>query len=182
MHFHLCNSHTRHRRTHVLASITASSRKSTVCEGQMILDCKKEKGMHGGNYSTVVRIYAAPPSSVLCCLLAFLAAFAAAALAFFASARATYTSSQVSVSVQRKKTRMRPTLSASSACFFSSSAFFFSSSSSALVFLGVLAPDPDLIFFLSSRASFSCCLMRLIRGSRLAWQSQNKDHVMKNID
>ena len=56
------------------------------------------------------------------------------------------------------------TFSASSFCLASSSAFRFSSSISSFVFFTGALVVPR---FLASRASFSCCLIRLIRGSRL---------------
>jgi hypothetical protein len=47
--------------------------------------------------------------------------------------------------------------------FASSSAFFFAAAWSSLLSAGVAVPD--LAFFFASRASFSSCLMREIRGS-----------------
>jgi hypothetical protein len=92
--------------------------------------------------------YDASPSAARCCLLAFLAALAAAAFAFLASARAT--------------------LSSSSFRFASSSAFRLSSSALALA---SAADIPPLFFFFASRASFSSCLILLIRGSKLSVRS-----------
>ena len=68
------------------------------------------------------------------------------------------------------KMKLLVTFSASSFCFASSSAFFFSSSSCCFVFFGG-APGAAARF-LASRASFSCCLIRLIRGSRLEIRMQ----------
>ena len=68
------------------------------------------------------------------------------------------------------KIKLLVTFSASSFCLASSSAFFFSSSSCCFVFFGG-APGAAARF-LASRASFSCCLIRLIRGSRLETCSQ----------
>lgn len=63
--------------------------------------------------------------------------------------------------------KARRTFSSSSFCFASSSAFFFSSSS----FAFWLAGTPPLVFFFASLASFSSCLIRLIRGSTLSVKS-----------
>ena len=108
-----------------------------------------------------------PSSAALCCLLAFLAALAAAAFAFFASAFAAYRK-PISNETNNQRKRKEYTFSSSSFFFASSSAFFFSSSSCA--FEGA-AGAPPLFFFFASLASFSSCLIRLIRGSRLSVKS-----------
>ena len=92
---------------------------------------------------------------------------AAAAFAFFASAFAAYRK-PISNEVNNQRKRRECTFSSSSFFFASSSAFFFSSSSCA--FEGA-AGTPPLFFFFASLTSFSSCLIRLIRGSRLSVKS-----------
>lgn len=66
---------------------------------------------------------------------------------------------------QAKTGKKSRTFSSSSFRKISSSARFFSSSSWALVFFPL--PPVTAVFFLASRASFSFCLISLMRGSRL---------------
>ena len=102
-----------------------------------------------------------------------MAAFAAAAFCFLASARATCEHQNLAIHFQKKKPLdQMHTFSASSFCLASSSAFRFSSSISSFVFFTGALVVPR---FLASRASFSCCLIRLIRGSRLQSVRNSED-------
>ena len=103
---------------------------------------------------------ASVPPSALAARRAFFAALAAAAFAFFASAFATY----INPSTRRRycERRNKQTFSASSFVLASSSARRFSSSACALE---GTPPGPGLFLRFASRASFSSCLMRLMRGS-----------------